>query len=56
MFQHVMLYRGYGVEDEVSQLRADLEVEETDSNEGLTRLRLGGLFSRDEKNTGALFE
>ncbi|MFC4314132.1 TonB-dependent receptor [Steroidobacter flavus] len=51
MFQHVMLYRGYGVDDEVTQLRADLAVEGDDANEGLTSLRLGGLFSRDKKDT-----
>lgn len=51
MFQHVMLYRGYGVDDEVTQLRADLQVEGDNSNEGLTSLRLGGLFSRDKKDT-----
>lgn len=51
MFQHVMLYRGYGVDDEVTQLRADLEVEGEDSDRGLTSLRVGGLFSRDEKDT-----
>lgn len=51
MFQHVMLYRGYGVDDEVTQLRADLDIEGEDSNEGLTSLRLGALFSKDEKDT-----
>ncbi|MDY6944970.1 MAG: TonB-dependent receptor [Pseudomonadota bacterium] len=51
MFQHVMLYRGYGVDDEVTQLRADLEVAGDDADQGLTSLRLGGLFSRDEKDT-----
>lgn len=51
LFQHVMLYRGYGVDDEVTQLRADLEVKGDNSNQGLTSLRLGGLFSRDEKDT-----
>lgn len=51
LFQHVMLYRGYGVDDKVTQFRADLEVAGDDSNEGLTSLRLGGLFSRDEKDT-----
>ncbi|WP_217705057.1 TonB-dependent receptor [Peristeroidobacter soli] len=51
MFQHVMLYRGYGVDDKVAQLRADLEVAGDRSDEGLTSLRLGALFSRDEKDT-----
>jgi len=51
LFQHVMLYRGYGVEDEVAQLRADLEVKGDNPDEGLTSLRVGGLFSHDEKNT-----
>lgn len=51
LFEHVMLYRGYGVDDKVAQLRADLEVAGDDSIEGLTSLRLGGLFSHDEKGT-----
>ena len=51
MFQHVMLYRGYGVEDKVTQLRADLEIAGDEPDEGLTSLRLGSLFSRDEKDT-----
>jgi TonB-dependent receptor len=51
MFQHVMLYRGYGVDDKVTQLRADLEVAGEDESEGLTSLRLGALFSRDKKDT-----
>lgn len=51
MFQHVMLYRGYGVDDEVTQLRADLDIEGEDSEQGLTNLRVGALFSKDEKDT-----
>jgi TonB-dependent receptor len=51
LFEHVMLYRGYGVDDKVAQLRADLEVAGDNSTEGLTGLRLGGLFSRDKKDT-----
>jgi TonB-dependent receptor len=51
LFEHVMLYRGYGVDDKVTQLRADLEVKGDDPDEGLTSLRLGGLFSHDKKDT-----
>jgi TonB-dependent receptor len=54
MFEHVMLYRGYGVDDEVGQLRADLEIKGDDPKDGLVSLRVGGLFSHDEKDT-ALF-
>jgi TonB-dependent receptor len=54
MFEHVMLYRGYGVDDKVGQLRADLEIKGDDTTEGLVSLRLGALASHDEKDT-ALF-
>jgi TonB-dependent receptor len=51
LFEHVMLYRGYGVDDKVGQLRADLEVKGDNPDEGLASLRLGALFSHDEKDT-----
>ncbi|MEP7246170.1 MAG: TonB-dependent receptor, partial [Gammaproteobacteria bacterium] len=51
LLEHVMLYRGYGVEDKVGQLRADLEIKGDKPDEGLTSLRLGGLLSEDKKDT-----
>jgi iron complex outermembrane receptor protein len=51
LFQHVMLYRGYGVKDTVGQLRADLDYKGDDPNQGLTNLRIGGFFSHDKKDT-----
>jgi TonB-dependent receptor len=51
LFEHVMLYRGYGVDDKVGQLRADLEVKGDNPKEGLASLRVGGLFSHDKKDT-----
>jgi iron complex outermembrane recepter protein len=51
LFEHVMLYRGYGVDDKIYQLRADLDIKGDNPKEGLADLRLGGYFSRDEKDT-----
>jgi iron complex outermembrane recepter protein len=51
MFEHVMLLRGYGVTDTVGQLRADLEYKGDNPNEGLVKVRLGGFFSHDKKDT-----
>jgi iron complex outermembrane receptor protein len=51
MFEHVMLYRGYGVDDKVGQFRADLDIKGDNPKEGLADLRLGGFFSHDEKDT-----
>jgi TonB-dependent receptor len=51
LFQHVMLYRGYGVQDTVGQLRADLEFKGDDPHQGLVDLRVGGYYSHDNKDT-----
>jgi TonB-dependent receptor len=51
LFEHVMLYRGYGVDDKVGQFRADLDIKGDNPKEGLADLRLGGFFSHDEKDT-----
>ena len=51
LLQHVMLYRGYGVEDEVGQFRADLEIKGDTPDEGLASLRVGALISNDKKDT-----
>jgi iron complex outermembrane recepter protein len=54
MFQHVMLLRGYGVQDTIGQIRADLDIKGDDPNQGLADLRVGGYYSHDNKDT-ALF-
>jgi iron complex outermembrane recepter protein len=51
LFQHVMLYRGYGVDDTVTQLHADFTYKGDSPTEGLANLRWGGFFSRDKKDT-----
>jgi iron complex outermembrane receptor protein len=51
LFEHVMLYRGYGVRDTIGQLRADLEFKGDDPNQGLIKLRVGGYYSHDKKDT-----
>lgn len=51
LFEHVMLYRGYGVDDKVGQFRADLDIKGDNPKEGLADLRLGGFFSHDDKDT-----
>jgi len=51
LFEHVMLYRGYGVDDKIYQFRADLDIKGDNPNEGLADLRVGGYFSRDQKET-----
>jgi len=51
LLEHVMLYRGYGVDDEVSQFRADLEIKGDTPDQGLASLRVGALISNDEKDT-----
>jgi TonB-dependent receptor len=51
VFEHVMLLRGYGVNDSVSQLHADFTVKGDNPNEGLANLHFGGFFSRDKKDT-----
>ncbi len=49
--QHVMLLRGFGINDKVFQVRSDFTYE-GDSDEGLRSLSWGTYFSRDQKNTG----
>lgn len=51
LFEHVMLLRGYGVDDKVYQFRADLDIKGDNPKEGLVDLRLGGYFSHDQKDT-----
>jgi iron complex outermembrane recepter protein len=51
LFEHVMLYRGYGVDDKIYQFRTDLDIKGDNPKEGLADLRLGGYFSNDEKDT-----
>ena len=51
LFEHVMLLRGYGVEDKVGQLHADFTYKGDSPTEGLANLRWGGFFSRDKKDT-----
>jgi TonB-dependent receptor len=51
LFEHVMLYRGYGVQDTVGQLRADLDIKGEDPNQGLVDLKIGGYYSHDNKDT-----
>ena len=51
LFEHVMLYRGYGVDDKIYQFRTDLDIKGDNPKEGLADLRIGGYFSRDEKDT-----
>jgi iron complex outermembrane recepter protein len=48
--QHVMLLRGYGTDDQVSQLRADFTWK-GDGGEGLVKANWGLYFSNDRKNT-----
>jgi len=51
LFEHVMLYRGYGVQDTIGQLRADLDIKGDDPNQGLVDFRVGGYYSHDNKDT-----
>jgi TonB-dependent receptor len=51
LFEHVMLYRGYGVQDTIGQLRADLDFKGDDPNQGLVDFRIGGYYSHDNKDT-----
>ena len=51
LFQHVMLLRGYGVDDKIYQFRADLDIKGDDPKQGLADLKIGGYFSRDQKDT-----
>jgi iron complex outermembrane recepter protein len=54
LYQHVMLNRGYGIQDSIGQFRADLEIKGDDPNNGLVKLMLGTYYSHDNKDT-ALF-
>ena len=51
LYQHVMLLRGYGVDDKVYQFRTDLDIKGDDPKQGLTDFKIGGYFSRDQKDT-----
>src|ERR1700692_3958216 len=51
LFQHVMLLRGYAVDDQIGQLRADFTYKGDSPGEGLANLHWGGFFSRDKKDT-----
>lgn len=48
--QHVMLLRGYGINDRVAQVRTDFHYKSDDS-EGLVNASWGGYFSHDRKDT-----
>jgi iron complex outermembrane recepter protein len=51
LFQHVMLLRGYAVDDQIGQLRFDFTYKGDSPTEGLVKLNWGGYFSRDNKDT-----
>jgi TonB-dependent receptor len=51
LYQHVMLLRGYAVDDQIGQLRADFTYKGDSPSEGLVNLKWGGYFSRDNKDT-----
>jgi TonB-dependent receptor len=51
LYEHVMLLRGYGVEDKLGQLRADVTYKGDNPSEGLANLHFGGFFSHDKKDT-----
>jgi TonB-dependent receptor len=46
-----MLLRGYGVDDKIYQFRTDLDIKGDDPKQGLVDLKVGGYFSRDQKDT-----
>ncbi|WP_343614794.1 TonB-dependent receptor [Novosphingobium sp.] len=50
MCQHVMLLRGYGIKDEVTQVRADFTYK-GESDEGLVKANWGLYYSHDRKDT-----
>ncbi len=50
MCQHVMLLRGYGIRDKVTQGRADFAYK-GDGSEGLVNANFGLYYSRDRKDT-----
>ena len=51
LYEHVMLYRGYGVTDSIGQFRADLDIKGDDPKQGLVDFRVGGYYSHDSKDT-----
>jgi iron complex outermembrane receptor protein len=51
LFEHVMLYRGYGTDDKVGQFRADLDIKGDNPTEGLADFRVGAFYSHDQKDT-----
>lgn len=51
LYEHVMLYRGYGVNDIIGQLHADLDIKGDDPHNGLVDFRIGGYYSHDGKDT-----
>ncbi len=51
LYEHVMLYRGYGVTDSIGQFRADLDIKGDDPKQGLIDFRVGGYYSHDSKDT-----
>src|SRR3984957_13715825 len=51
LYEHVMLYRGYGVNDSIGQFRADLDIKGDDPKQGLVDFRVGGYYSHDSKDT-----
>ena len=51
LYEHVMLYRGYGVRDSIGQFRADLDIKGDDPKQGLIDFRVGGYYSHDSKDT-----
>ena len=42
LYQHVMLLRGYGVDDKIYQFRTDLDIKGDDPKQGLADLKVGG--------------
>ena len=51
LYEHVMLLRGYGVDDKIYQFRTDLDIKGDDPKQGLADFKVGGYFSRDQKDT-----
>ena len=51
LYEHVMLYRGYGVDDRIGQFRADLDIKGDDPKQGLVDFRIGAYYSHDSDDT-----
>lgn len=51
LYDHVMLLRGYGVDDKVGQLKANFTYQGGNPDSGLTKLQFGLYFSHDDKDT-----